>query len=1094
MKAVRTLSGILLLGLLAGAQARLALTQPALSPGGTQIAFVAGNAIWTAPAAGGAAHLLVADGATETKPLYSPDGQWLAFDSSRSGGGDIYLLERATGQLRRLTWDDGMDALDSWSPDSQWVYFSSSSHNVGGMNDIYRVRTNGWRGPLRGCAARPAWCSPRLGGPRPQAGAAPRGGTPMIVASERYESEYYAAAAPDGSVTFCAGGEMPLPQWWRDGEAHIDQTAIWRLDPASMRYTELVAGGAKQIWPMWTPDGTSLYFMSDRSGAENIWVKAGAAAPRAVTQFTGGRVLWPTMGAQGRAIVFERDFGIWKLDLKTGRAAALAIELEGAPAGSGREHLTLNTADGMAVSPDGKKIAYTAHGEVFAVGAATGGTAIRLTRTGKLQFELAWSPDSQKLVYVSDREGHDHLFEYDFLAGKEQALTAGASDESRPVFSPDGHWLAFQRGTTDEVAMDLMRPGRPTHGLAEGHFGTPPLSMNNDTMAWSPDSKYVAYLSVADNLFENAFLVPVAGGAGQEVSFLPDANGNSLAWSPDSKYLLLDTSQRTEATRIARVDLVPPAPLFREDTFRKLFEKEPNGGRGGRGGRGAAPATTIVYEGISERTSLLPMSNARDPHLSPDGKWLAYIGSEGGRGGNIYVYSMEPGGMGAGSGRGGAGARAPRQLTSTTTGKSDLQFTADSKEIYFLAGGHIQHVAVGGGAARTVATSAALSVDFNQEKEEVFDEAWRYQRDNYMNPKMNGVDWNAVRARYAPVVAGAETEADLNRVLLEMIGELNSSHSGIAVGGARPTPTTGHLGVFWDRGKYEGEGQFCVSEVVPQSPAAVAGVEVGDCLKTVDGAALGTQSNLDEVLDDTIGHKTTLGMERGGAARTVALQPVNAATEKHLLYLAWVEHNRQRVDQLSHGRLGYIHMADMEPASLDKLYLDLDTTNFARQGVVIDIRNNTGGFVNAYALDVLTRHPYLTMVPRGLGVGIPARVSLGQRALELPTVLITNQNTLSDSEDFTEGYRAMHLGKVVGVPTAGWIIFTSATRLLDGSTLRMPFVRILDHNGKDMELHPRGVDVEAKDPPGSWAAGRDPQLEAAVRTLLGELAPRGARR
>jgi len=121
-------------------------------------------------------------------------------------------------------------------------------------------------------------------------------------------------------------------------------------------------------------------------------------------------------------------------------------------------------------------------------------------------------------------------------------------------------------------------------------------------------------------------------------------------------------------------------------------------------------------------------------------------------------------------------------------------------------------------------------------------------------------------------------------------------------------------------------------------------------------------------------------------------------------------------------------------------------------------------------------------------------VSLGQRALELPTVLITNQNTLSDSEDFTEGYRAMHLGKVVGVPTAGWIIFTSATRLLDGSTLRMPFVRILDHNGKDMELHPRGVDVEAKDPPGSWAAGRDPQLEAAVRTLLGELAPRGARR
>ncbi|HUX65929.1 MAG TPA: S41 family peptidase [Terriglobales bacterium] len=1071
-----TLAGMVWLGVAAGAQvapARLAMTQPALSPDGAQIALVAGGAIWTAPAAGGAAHLLVSDGATETKPLYSPDGKWLAFDSSRSGGGDIYLLERATGKLRRLTWDDGMDALDSWSPDSQWVYFSSSSHNIGGMNDIYRVRASG--------------------------------GTPMIVASERYESEYYAAAAPDGSVAFCAGGEMPLPQWWRDGEAHIDQTGIWRLDPATMKYTELVAGGAKQIWPMWTPDGKKLYFMSDLGGrgpqracgarpacargAENIWVKAGAAAPVAVTHFTAGRVLWPTMGAQGRAIVFERDFGIWKLDLKTGRAAALPIELEGAAAGTGREHLTLTTADGMAVSPDGKKIAYTAHGEVFAVGAAAGGAAIRLTRTGKMQFELAWSPDSQKLVYVSDRDGHDHLYEYDFLAGKEQALTAGAEDDSRPVFSPNGHWLAYQRGTTERMAMDLTAAGRPTHRLATGHFGAPPLSLNNDTLAWSPDSKYVAYLGVADHVFENAFIVPVAGGQGQEVSFLPDANGNSLEWSPDGKYLLLETSQRTEATRIARVDLVPQTPVYSEDVFRKLFETQAKDGRGGRGAAAAPPpATRIVYAGISERTRLLPMSNARSPRLSPDGKWLAYVGSEGGRGGNIYVYPMTPGGTGGGRGRG--GARAPRQLTSTTTGKSDLQFTADSKEIYFLAGGHIEHVAVGGGAARTVATSAALSVDFQQEKEEVFEEAWRYLRDNYMNPRMNGVDWNGVRRRYAPVVAGAETEADLNRVLLEMIGELNSSHSGIAAPGRAPAPTTGHLGVFWDRARYEGGGQLCVGEVVPQSPAALAGIEVGDCLQRVDGTRLGAETNLDQALDDTIGHKTTLGMERGGAARTVALQPVNAASEKHLLYLAWVEHNRQRVDQLSQGRLGYIHMADMEPASLDKLYLDLDTTNFARKGVVIDIRNNNGGFVNAYALDVLTRHPYLTMVPRGLGVGIPARVSLGQRALELPTVLITNQNTLSDSEDFTEGYRAMHLGKVVGVPTAGWIIFTSAARLLDGSTLRMPFVRILDHNGKDMELHPRGVDVEAKDPPGSWAAGRDPQLEAAVKTLLGELGPR----
>jgi len=485
------------------------------------------------------------------------------------------------------------------------------------------------------------------------------------------------------------------------------------------------------------------------------------------------------------------------------------------------------------------------------------------------------------------------------------------------------------------------------------------------------------------------------------------------------------------------------------------------------------------------------MSNARDPRISPDGQWLAYIGSEGGRGGNVYLYPLAEHRAGRGGGAGGRSGSTPKQLTATSSAKSDLQFTADSRQLYFLAGGQVQHVAVGGGAARTVATRATLAVDFNQEKEEVFAEAWRYLRDNYMNPSMNGVDWNAVEARYAPVVAGARGEGDLRRVLREMIGELNSSHTGIVAPGGRGTPTTGHLGVLFKRQPYEESGRFCIGEVVPQGPAALAGVEAGDCLQSVNGEKLGGASNLDQWLDGTIGRKTMLGLARGGEERTLALQPVNAATDKNLMYLAWIEHNRQRVDQLSHGALGYVHMNDMSQASLDKLYLDLDAANFARRGVVIDVRNNHGGFVNAYALDVLTRHPYLTMVPRGLGVGIPARVSLGQRALEKPTVLITNQNTLSDSEDFTEGYRAMGLGKVVGVPTAGWIIFTSEAQLMDGSTLRMPVVRILDHNGKDMELHPRAVDVEVRNPPGSWAAGRDPQLEAAVQTLLGELGPAG---
>jgi C-terminal processing protease CtpA/Prc len=215
---------------------------------------------------------------------------------------------------------------------------------------------------------------------------------------------------------------------------------------------------------------------------------------------------------------------------------------------------------------------------------------------------------------------------------------------------------------------------------------------------------------------------------------------------------------------------------------------------------------------------------------------------------------------------------------------------------------------------------------------------------------------------------------------------------------------------------------------------------------------------------------------------------VSTNTEKGLLYRAWVEQSRAYVAKVSGGRLGYVHMPDMSEESLEHLYADLDSQNQANDGVVIDIRNNNGGFVNAYALDVLTRAPYLTMQIRGMAIA-PARTLLGQRSLELPTVLVTNQHSLSDAEDFSEGYRTMKLGKIVGEPTAGWIIYTSNDVLFDGSAVRIPFVRIRGADNTDMEMHPRPVDVAVTRPVGEGYAGRDSQLDAAVKTLLGQIGP-----
>ena len=327
----------------------------------------------------------------------------------------------------------------------------------------------------------------------------------------------------------------------------------------------------------------------------------------------------------------------------------------------------------------------------------------------------------------------------------------------------------------------------------------------------------------------------------------------------------------------------------------------------------------------------------------------------------------------------------------------------------------------------------------------------------------------------------------MRRDISLMIGELNSSHSGIR-GPDVKVVKTGRLGLRFERGMFETGKGLVVREVIPLGPAAIeASIQPGEKLAAVNGRAVDAHTNLDELLEDQAGRRTVLRIaSKDGKERDAIVQPIDAAAETGLLYRAWVESNRAQVDKLSGGKLGYVHIADMSDRSLKQLYIDLDAQNEGRQGVVIDIRNNNGGYVNGYALDVFTRKNYLMMTPRGQPAE-PARQQLGQRALGLPTILLTNESSLSDAEDFTEGYRSLHLGKVVGTPTAGWIIYTGGEELIDGSTIRTPMIRIQDLRGETMEGHPRPVDIEVIRQPGETLEGRDSQLEKAVAELLSQI-------
>jgi tricorn protease len=1054
------------------------LAEPGISADGREIAFVSGGDIWSVPAAGGEARLLVSHPATESRPLFSPTGRALAFVSSRTGGGDIYVLRFGDATVTRLTFDDGAEVLDGWSRDGRSIYFSSTTRDIAGMNDVFRVSADG--------------------------------GTPMPVTNERYTNEFFSAASPDGSTLAFSARGIASGQWWRNGHSHIDESEIWTRANTGA-YTRVVDRGAKALWPMWAGDGKSLYFMSDRSGTENIWQVPLQGAAKAVTSFARGRLLWPSITTDGRTIAFERDFGVWTLDTASGKTAEVKVELRGAAATPAveRQRLTSQFTD-LAISPDGKKAAFVVRGEVFAASSRDAGDAERVTTTPAREFGVEWSPDSRKLFYISDRDNVSSLVMYDLAARRETVLATTPEELGAPVVSPDGKTVAYLHARA-ELRMMVVDTKQVTT-VAKGSFAAG--FETTRPVVWSPDGKWLAYLARGARGFFNIMVVPstaavvppaapaaTATATGpQPVSFLANLNTDSIAWAPDGTFLTFATGQRTEDGQIARVDLVLRTPKFREDRFRSLFEQEtpkpapaPVPATPGTPAPGtAAPSTPApqhlstpapVFANIRERLSLIPVGvDVQDQTISPDGKLLLITAVAAGQT-NLYTYSIDE------------LSREPavaRQLTSTPGNKSSAQFTADSKEVFFLDAGRPQVITIEDRRSRAVDITAELDVDFTREKAAVFQQAWRFLNDNFFDAKHNGVNWRGAREAYGMRVEATRTPDEMRRVTQLMIGELNASHLGFsAPGGQGGGPTTGRLGVRFDAAEYAKNGTLRISEIIALGPVAVAGgIRTGDVLTAIDGQPLTPSTNLDERLLHTIGKRVVLTVSgESGAGREVAVRPVNLATEKGLLYRSWVEQTRALVGSLSNGRLGYAHMPDMSAQSLEQLFVDLDAENHTKDGVVIDVRNNNGGFVNVYAIDMLARRSYFNMTLRD-STSVPSRSVLGQRALERPTILVTNQHSLSDAEDFTEGYRSLKLGSVVGEPTAGWIIFTWNQAMFEGSILRLPRMRINATDGSEMEMKPRPVDVPVTRPLGEGAQGRDSQIETAVKELLAQVSKR----
>ncbi len=1093
------------------------LQSPALSPDGSQLAFVYASDIWLVSSAGGTAERLTAHPGTNIQPRFAPDGHALAFTSFRTGSGDVYILPLDGGDLRRLTFDDSTCYVCDWAADGQAIYFESAYEQQGFA--IWYVSLDGR--------------------------------TPVCLYAEPYESLSQAAISPDGAWLALT---VERQRWWRRGPdpySPEDILLLPALPPATASadtLPRLVIGadapfaayaGANRA-PLWSPDGQGLYFVSDRDGTENLWYyQLEPPALTQITHFRDGRLIAPSIARNAPVIAFERhahgDDGvyrpqIWRLDLVSHTFTPLTIRVrpdtQFTPIYT--EYRTRAFSE-FALAPDGKKVAFVARGNVFADFAdketdreRREGDSFPITQNTARQSELVWHPRSRVLVYVSDRSGEPELYAYDFTTQQERQLTRDGTAKRAPCIAPDGTHVAYIRGA-DAIWLLNLDTGEQA-AFARGVF------IWSSDLAWSPDSQWLAFISLDEQFFSNVYVQQRGTYTARQITFLSNVEGSDLRWSPDGQYLVFSSGQFRAESQIVRVDLRPPSPQFREADFEKLFSDAPEPTRKSvspstgqtHPDPAAAPAdapdtaetpdtadtaetpdtadtaetpdtptpTTgkpveIVFEGIQRRLHILtpPQMDASVAALSPDSRDLLFLANVAGKT-NIWNLHMDE-------------ARRdtpPRQLIASSSSKAQVQFAPDGKSFYYLDDGQITiRKFPAGNDATVLRVRSSMQVDFAAEKEQVFGEVWRLMRDYFYDESFGGRDWHALRQQFAPLVHAARVPADLLTAINLMIGELGTSHTGVYWSGKWESDD-GYTGLVFDPQEQLSTGALRVADVVPDSPVAHTAQppQPGEYLVAVNGTPITPQACLPALLHERVGQRVRLAFApmalpaEPAQIRTLDIRLIDSEEYEHLRYRAWVDRNRAYTERISKGRLGYVHIPEMTYTAYQQFLLDLDAATHACEGVVLDMRYNGGGYIATFILDVLTRRKVLRTGFRGALATDPYHLS-GNRTLDRPTVLVTNEQSASNTEIFTEMYRRLGLGQVVGKPTAGRVIGTVNRPLLNGSYVRLPMYAYTTPEGENLEGTGRQVDVRVAQPVGAWQAGHDAQLDAAVATLLATL-------
>jgi tricorn protease len=1061
------------------------LTLPAISP--SEIAFLYANDLWAADLDGKNPRRLTTGSGVISAPVFSPDGQWIAFSGQYDGNLDVYLMPAGGGVPKRLTWHPAPDFAQCFSGDGKFVIFTSTR----GTSNRAEMRL--FRVPVGG------------GFPEEYK-------IPAIVR---------AALSPDGaSVAY-----NPLPdaftQWKHYRGGRVSEVWVLKLSDYSVEKIPQPEGRSNDVQPMWL--GDTIYFLSDRNGEFNLFAyDTKAKAVRQLTDYSDFPILNASLGA-GR-IIFERAGYLNIYDPARATAQRLTIGLS-ADLLEVRERYVKGAQwiRNSSISPSGARAVFEFRGEVVTVPAEKGDPRNITNTPGANERSPVWSPDGKSIAYFGDASGEYQLYvrSQDGAGEPRVYKLDGAGFYDTPVWSPDSQKIAYADNSWSIYWIDLKTGASKKIG-SEYYYG--PSRTRTITAAWSPDSKWIAYTLSTKASFQRIY----AYSLDQNESF-PVTDGLSDAGEPvfdtSGKYLYFFAStdagpvknwfdmsvadmRMTNAVYVAVLRSDLPSPLAKESDEEKptsaAEEKEKKAAKTPAGTKSPAsdkamlgetktevkPADTfrIDFDGLNHRILALPVSVALH--------WNLQVGEEG------QVYYQEELRQSA-EGPFGSGPSAVHRYDmkarkdEVVIGEVDgYLLSADKKKIGYGLRDSFWIIPASGkpepGKGRLNIEAVEVKIDPRVEWTQIFNEVWRINRDYFYDPGMHGANWPAMKEKYGALLPDLSCRNDLNRLIQWLCSELAVGHS-YSGGGDHPFQpkrlAVGLLGADYaiENGRYRFKKVFGGLNWNPElrSPLTEPGVDVkaGEYLLAVEGKDLRPPANLYSLFEETAGKivEITVGPNPDGqGARTVKAVPVG--DEYALRNRDWVEGNLRKVDQATGGRVAYVYVPNTSTLghTYFKRYFFPQTD---KDAIIVDERYNGGGSVADYYIDIL-RRPFIAMWATRYGHDYRTPNAM----IPGPKVMLVNEVAGSGGDLLPWMFRKFGLGKLIGKRTWGGLVgILGFPVLMDGGMVTAPNLAIWTEDGWVVENQGVPPDIEVEQWPAQVAAGHDPQLEKAIEVVMEEL-------